>query len=350
MNDLEKQFEEIQNLIEKAKNNAFKAVNNEVINLYWNIGSYISNKLKSSEWGDKVVSQLADFLKKNKPDLTGFSRASIYRMIQFYQTYSENEIVSTPSRQLGKKTKNVSIIEVLCKISWSHHIDILSRCKTIEEKIFYIHLCYKEKLSVENLRRQIKSCIFERTMLSNEKVPQVIKELPQNTKNIFRDSYILEFLQIPEIHSENTLRKFLLKNLKSFMMELGRDFLFVAEELKIQVGMQDFFVDLVFYHRELQCLVAFELKTEKFSPEHLGQINFYLEALDRDFRKPHENPSIGILLCKGKDDMVVEYALSRTLSPALIADYQTKLPDKKLLQEKWQELIELNKEDLGKNE
>lgn len=246
MINLENQFQEIQDLIENAKRNALKLVNKELISLYLDIGKYINNKLKSAEWGDKVVSQLADYLKKKKPDLTGFSRASIYRMVQFYQIYSENEIVSIASRQLGKNGKTLSIIEVLSKISWSHHIDILSRCKTIEEKVFYILLCHKEKLSVENLRRQIKSCIFERTMLSNEKIPKMVKELPQNTTNIFRDSYILEFLEIPEIHTEETLRKSLLKNLKNFMLEFGKDFLFVAEELKVQVGMQDFFIDLVF--------------------------------------------------------------------------------------------------------
>lgn len=344
MSELTNQFLEIESLINQAKNAALKAVNHQLIHLYWNVGKYVSDKLKSAEWGDKVVVQLADFLKKNQPDLKGFEKRSIYRMVQFYQIYSSDEIVSTASAQLGKSSKNnpISMPEFLFNISWSHHIDIMSGCKTSEEKLFYIILSYKEKLSVKELRRQIKSCVFERTMLSNEKLSSVIKELPQDTTNVFRDSYILEFLQLPEIHSEQTLRKSLLKNLKEFMMELGRDFLFVGEEFKVQVGMQDFFIDLVFYHRDLQCLVAFELKTEKFSPSHLGQINFYLEALDRDIRKPHENPSIGILLCNGKDDTVVEYALSRSLSPALIADYQTKLPDKKLLQEKWQQLIELS--------
>ncbi|VTR47633.1 Uncharacterized conserved protein [Sphingobacterium thalpophilum] len=151
---------------------------------------------------------------------------------------------------------------------------------------------------------------------------------------------MFEFLNLPEPHSESDLQKGLIKQMKNFILELGRDFLFIDEEYKVQVGNSDFYIDLLFYHRGLQCLVAFELKAEKFKPEHLGQINFYLEALDRDVRKPNENPSIGILLCKGKDSEVVEYALSRSISPALVSDYQTQLPDKKLLQQKLHELFE----------
>ncbi|MDO5614954.1 MAG: PDDEXK nuclease domain-containing protein [Cruoricaptor ignavus] len=165
--------------------------------------------------------------------------------------------------------------------------------------------------------------------------------------NTFKDSYIFEFLNLSEPHNESDLQKGLLKQMKNFILELGRDFIFIDEEYKVQVGNSDFYIDLLFYHRGLQCLVAFELKAEKFKPEHLGQINFYLEALDRDVKKTHENPSIGILLCKGKDSEVVEYALSRSLSPALVSDYQTQLPDKKLLQQKLHELFEnSNAEDI----
>jgi RecB family endonuclease NucS len=150
------------------------------------------------------------------------------------------------------------------------------------------------------------------------------------------------FLNLQEGHTEGELQKGLLQQLKNFILELGSDFLFVSEEYRLQVGNSDFFVDLLFYHRGLQCLVAFELKADKFKPEHIGQLNFYLEALDRDVKKQHENPSIGILLCKDKDDEVVEYALSRSLSPTLVAEYQIQLPDKKLLQQKLHELFEQN--------
>ena len=155
----------------------------------------------------------------------------------------------------------------------------------------------------------------------------------------FKDNYVLEFLGLPPVHSENSLQKALVQHMKSFILELGKDFIFMGEEYRLQVGNQDFHIDLLFFHRGLSALVAFELKIGKFSPQHLGQINFYLEALDRDVKKPHENPSIGVLLCRDKDDEVVEYALSRNMSPTLVAQYQLQLPDKKLIQAKLHELL-----------
>lgn len=177
-------------------------------------------------------------------------------------------------------------------------------------------------------------------MIGNAKLSPVVREIGFDITSTFKDSYVFEFLNLPEPQSESDLQKGLIKQMKNFILELGRDFIFIDEEYRVQVGNSDFFIDLMFYHRGLQCLVAFELKAEKFKPEHLGQINFYLEALDRDVKKQNENPSIGILLCKGKDSEVVEYALSRSLSPALVSDYQTQLPNKKLLQQKLHELFE----------
>ncbi|WP_206531836.1 PDDEXK nuclease domain-containing protein [Sphingobacterium sp. DR205] len=168
------------------------------------------------------------------------------------------------------------------------------------------------------------------------------EEFSQDITNAFKDSYVFEFLNLPEPYNENDLQKGFIKQMKNFILELGRDFIFIDEEYRVQVGNSDFYIDLLFFHRGLQCLVAFELKAEKFKPDHLGQLNFYLEALDRNVKKPHENPSIGILLCKDKEDEVVEFALSRSLSPTLVSEYQTQLPDKKLLQQKLHELFENN--------
>jgi RecB family endonuclease NucS len=151
---------------------------------------------------------------------------------------------------------------------------------------------------------------------------------------------VFDFLNLTDSHTESDLQKGLINQMKNFILELGKDFLFIGEEYKVQVGNSDFYIDLLFYHRGLQCLVAFELKADKFKPEHLGQLNFYLEALDRDVKRQNENPSIGILLCKDKDSEVVEYALSRSLSPTMVSQYETQLPDKKLLQQKLQELFE----------
>jgi predicted nuclease of restriction endonuclease-like (RecB) superfamily len=162
-----------------------------------------------------------------------------------------------------------------------------------------------------------------------------------NLTGVFRDSYVLDFLNLPPSHSEDDLQTALVRCLKDFILELGRDFSFLGQEYRLQVGNSDFFIDLLFYHRELQSLVAFELKIDKFKPEYLGQLEFYLEALDRDIKKPHENPSIGVLLCRDKDDEVVEYALSRVLSPTIVAEYETKLIPKETLRQKLNEFYEL---------
>ena len=155
--------------------------------------------------------------------------------------------------------------------------------------------------------------------------------------NIFKDAYMVDFLGLPDGHTEADLHRGLVSQLKNFLIELGRDFCFVGSEYPLQVGGRDFALDLLLFHRGLNCLVAIELKVGRFEPEYLGKLAFYLEALDRDIRKSHEHPAIGVLLCASKDDEVVEYSLSRTLSPALIAEYQTQLPDKKLLREKLHE-------------
>ena len=163
-------------------------------------------------------------------------------------------------------------------------------------------------------------------------------QLPQN---LFKDPYIFEFLDLPEGHSETDLEKALVLNLQKFILEIGKGYTYMGNQFRLQVGKKDYHTDLLFYHRDLQCLVMFELKIGEFEPEFLGKLNFYLEALDRDVKRPHENPSIGILLCKGKDTEVVEYAMARNISPALVADYETKLIDKKALTNKLNQLIEL---------
>jgi len=229
---------------------------------------------------------------------------------------------------------------LLAELSWTHHLTIFSRCKTEEEREFYLRMAIKEKYTKRALDRQISASLFERVMIGNAKLSTLPRELNIDIASPFKDNYVFEFLNLSESHSESDLQKGLIKQMKNFILELGRDFIFIDEEYKVQVGNSDFYIDLVFYHRGLQCLAAFELKADTFKPEHLGQLNFYLEALDRKERKPHENPSIGILLCKDKQSEVVEFALSRSLSPAMVAEYQTQLPDKKLLQQKLHEIFE----------
>lgn len=320
-------FSEVIQLIQKARNNALRAVNSELINLYWEIGKYISERTQKEGWGKSTVAQLAQFIQLQDSNSKGFTDKNLWRMKQFFETYSDTPKLATLWREL----------------SWSHN-RLIFPLKNEMEREFYLRLSIKERYSVRELERQINASYFERTMLTNASIHlqnSPLSNLQQGIETFFKERYVFEFLNLPEPYSENDLQKGLIQKLKSFLLELGKDFLFMGEEYRLQVGNKDFFIDLLFYHRQLQCLVAFELKTVDFSPEHMGQLNFYLEALDRDVKNAHENPSIGILLCKGKDNEVVEYALSRNLSPALVSEYQMALPDKKLLQDKLHELVEL---------
>ena len=348
---LKNNFTEIKTLIAQTRQKALLAVNQQLIILYWNVGKYIFLKLQNAEWGEKIVTQLADFLKTEEPDLKGFSSRNLFKMKQFYEIYKNSEIVlSLPPLLENTNSEIVPTLSALfddisnsliTKVSWSHHTEILNKAKTLEEKEYYILLAIKEKLSVRDLRRQMESGYFERTMLANKTLPLIQAQIPQNLTNIFKDSYVFEFLNLQEPHSELDLQKALLQNLKKFLLELGGGFTFVGENVRLQVGIKDFYTDLLFFHRDLQCLVVFELKITDFEPAFLGQLNFYLEALDRDFRRPHENLSIGVLICKQKDSEVVEYAMSRNLSPALVAEYNTKFIDKQVLKNKLHELIQI---------
>ena len=322
----EHQFSEIVKMIHHAQYNAIKSVNTELVKLYWSIGEYISGKLKSAEWGDAVVDKLAEYIQASHPEYRGFNRRGLYRMKQFFDTYPSKKIVSA----------------LLTQISWTNHLLILSKTKTKEEREFYLVHSVKDNYSSRELERQIDSGYFERAMLSKKKVSPVLTQIHPNVTDIFKDTYVLDFLNLPKVYSERALQKSIVANLRDFILEFGKDFSFVGQEYRIHVGQKDFFIDLLFFHRALKCLVMVELKIDDFKPEYLGKLNFYLEALDRDIKKPGENPSVGLILCKTKDDEVVEYALSRSLSPALIAEYKTKLIPKKLLQKKLNEYFLLS--------
>jgi len=317
------QFDEIISIIDNARTRALKAVNAELIQMYWNVGEYLSSLCANSGFGDKVIDEVAEYIAEANPGIKGFNRRGLYRMKQFYETYRDDEFV-TP---------------LVTQISWTNHLLIMSGSKSVEERHFYMTLCAKEHYSKRELERQMDSAYYERYMLSSKK--PIPESAPQDVRGSILDTYVLEFLDLPEQYSERNLRKAITGNLKQFILEFGKDFTFIGQEYRVQVGGQDFYIDLLFYNRALSCLVPIELKIGKFKPEHIGQINFYLEALDRDVKKPNENPSVGVILCAGKDDAVVEYALSRSMSPTLVSDYTLHLPDKELLQNKLRELTEL---------
>ena len=335
MNDLEVNFSEVINMIETRRNNAYRKVNEELISLYWDFGKYISEKVNDSNWGDKIVDKLEYFMKREYPMMKGFNKRGIYRMKQFYETYKDYPIVSP----------------LVTQISWTNNLIILSATNTMKEKEFYIKMCIKNNYSKRELDRQIGSGYYQRYMLSDGKANEGLAKVEgdedyPNTRIL--DTYSLEFLDLPNQYSERDLKKAIISNMKDFILEIGKDFTYVGEEYRVQVGNEDFYIDLLFYNRALSCLVAFELKIDKFRPEFISKMDFYLEALDRQAKKENENPSVGVILCASKDEEVVEYAMSRSLSPTMVSQYTLKLIDRKLLENKLREITNIVEENSEK--
>lgn len=318
---LDVNFNQIIEMIEKRKNNAYKRINEELILLYLEVGKFLYELIEDGNYGDKITTKAADFMKNNYPEVKGFTKRNIERMVQFYKTYKDDEI-ATP---------------MVTQLSWTNNLLILSGSKSREERHFYLQLSIKENYSKRELNRQITSAYYERYLLSKGNImPTTNKTIDEgdypNTRVL--DLYSLEFLDLPNEYSERDLKTAIIKNLKDFILEIGRDFTFIGDEYRVQVGNHDYFIDLLFYNRELSCLVAFELKLDEFMPEYIGKMNLYLEALDRDVKRTNENPSVGIILCSSKDKDVVEYSLSKNMSQTLISEYKLKLIDKKLLEKR----------------
>ena len=322
---VDKSFDKLIELIEQRKNNAYIKINEELILMYLDVGKFLFDLQNESSYGDKITTKAANYMKDNYPNIKGFTKRNIERMIQFYKTYKDDDI-ATP---------------LVTQLSWSNNLLIISGSKSKEERHFYLQLAIKNKYSKRELDRQISSSYYERYLMSDG------NQLPTNKKTIdeddypdarILDTYSLEFLNLPEEFSETDLRKSIISNLKSFILEIGKDFTYVGDEYKIQVGNHDFFIDLLFYNRSLSCLVAFELKLGEYKPEYLEKMNLYLEALDRDIKKENENQSVGIILCSSKDKEVVEYSISKNASQTLISEYKLKLIDKKILENKLKEV------------
>ena len=350
--ELEKQFEYVNSIIEQHRSSAIAKVNTEALQTNWEIGQYISMQLKSSVWGAKVVSDLADYLKRQNPKRRGFGKRHLYNMVKFYEIYSReefaniinglklSEIVQSGIAQLDDKHQKGEIVQLsiaqfeetfspmpqlLTLVPFTGHLEIMNRCRTDEERIFYMLYASHQRLKTEELRR----CIVNQTyssLMEKEKMlsPKMFAEYP-NAEFILKDKAFVDFLNLPVKHNEHHLHKGLLEHMKEFILELGKDFLFVDSEYGVEVGGSTKRIDLLFYHRALQCLVAIELKAVDFQPEFVGKMDMYLEALDRDVKRDNENPSIGIILCPSADRSMVEYTLSRSLSPTMIAEYQRKL-------------------------
>ncbi len=351
----ERQFSEVVDIILSHRSRASQAVNNELLLTAWHVGSYVSAKLKSEEWGSKVVSQLSEYIRAKRPELKGYSRRSIYNMMMFYDEYSSVEFYNTVMRFLNSEfvlpktgqlqsgetsqihgkdlivqTESAQFVPVpsgqLPKIleltTLSNHLEILSRCRSQEERMFYILYASKEHLTNKELKRCISNQTFSTLLGSKKSMSKRMLETYPNAQAMFKDTLFFDFLNLPKKHSESKLKTGLLEHMKQFILELGKDFIFMDQEYRLEVGSSTYKADLLFFHRGIQALVAVELKKNKFDPRDLGQLEFYLEALDRDVKRSNENPSVGIILCPEADRVVVEYAMSRSMSPTMIAEYK----------------------------
>jgi len=380
MNDISNipttEFQQIQGIISLHRSKALQTVNNENLLTAWEVGAFVSARLKNSVWGSKTVKQLSEYLRTQDPTLRGYSSRNIYNMVAFYEAYSSkqfieyqekyklNELVQPMAAQivqsLTAQFENVEVVQSFTQPTaelivqsltaqfpnflnltiLTNHFVILDACKTIEERIFYILYAHKERLSLREMRRCLKNNTFSSLMGEKHYLSKGLKNTYPQAIPMLKDTIFVDFLGLPKRHTEKRLQNSILDNMKDFILELGKDFLFYDKEYPLQVGNSTFKVDLLFFHRGLQCLAAIELKKDKFKPEYMGQLEFYLEALDRDVRRSNENPSIGILLCQEADRSVVEYAMSRSLSPTMIAEYERQLIPKEVLQRSLQEFTQ----------
>ena len=322
--DYEKSLSSILKKVEESKHKAITVVNRLLIELYWFIGETIVNLQVKSKWGDGVVEKLSKDLRIKYPDMNGLSSRNLWDCKRFYEIYRSSLKLRT----------------LFAEISWSHNLLLLNKTKTIEEKEFYFKMSIKERWSFRELGRQIDSAYFERFMLSQK--PDKLMKMESDKLAIpaddihrhIKDEYILEFLDLSKTFNEKELRKAILDNLRDFFLEFGKNLCFIGEEYPLVVDNDEFRIDLLFFHRELKCLVPVELKIGDFKPEYVGKMQFYLGALDEKIKLTHENPSVGIILCRSKNESVVRLTLGKANKSLKISVYATKLPDKKLLEER----------------
>jgi len=324
--------EEIKEKVYQAQYQALKSVNKELIKLYWEIGASIIEKQEQYGWGKSIVENLSKDLQKEFPGVNGFSSSNLWRMRNFFTEYQSNTKLAPLVREIG----------------WSHNLVVLEKCKDDLEREFYIKMTKKYGWSKSVLIHQVEGKSYERFLLNQTNFDTSLAEkYKHQAKLAVKDSYSFDFLEMSEDYSERELELSLIKNIRKFLLEMGGDFTFVGNQYRLVVGEDEFYIDLLLYHRQLQSLVAIELKTTKFKPEHAGQMQFYLTALDETVKAEHENPSIGIIICKDKNRTVVEYALKQSNTPIGIANYtiSEKLP------ENMKELLPTSKEiaeSLGK--
>ncbi|MCC5656393.1 PDDEXK nuclease domain-containing protein [Nostoc sp. XA010] len=298
---------EVQQRIRSAQYEALKAVNREMISLYWDIGQMIVIKQQDASWGKSVVEQLAKDLQAEFPGISGFSARNIWNMRNFYATYSQKE----------------KLQPMVAEIGWTHNLVILEKCKDDLEREFYIRMTRKFGWTKNVLIHQIENQTYEKILLNQTNFDQSISaEIRNQLKLAVKDEYTFDFLELADEHSERQLEESILAKVQPFLQEMGGIFAFIGSQYRLEVDDEEYFIDILLYHRRLKCLVAIELKIGKFLPEYIGKMQFYLAVLDNTVKLPEENPSIGIILCKSKQRTIVEYALKESNKPIGVATYQ----------------------------
>lgn len=366
---IEQEFAYVDSIITAHSNAAIAKINTESLQMYWEVGEYISRHLRTSEWGDHIVSELADYLKRKSTKRRGYSKRNLYNMVRFFDTYSSrdfvllseqlklDEFVQLGTAQIGStefvqfptaQLQPTSMPQILCLTTFTNHIEIINRCKSYEEYVFYILYAAHNHLKNEELRHCIVSQTYANLMNKGKMMNPALKNQYPCAEYMLKDQVLLDFLNLKEKHTEPQLHASLLENMKRFILELGKgDFLYVDQEFAVMVGNKRKRIDLVFYHRDLQCLVAVELKAIDYEAEFASKMDMYLEALDRDFKKPNENPSVGIILCPSADRAEVEYSINRTMSPTMVAEYKRVLVPREVIKKSLVEYCEFLKEQYG---
>jgi len=306
-------LDSIKTRIRRAQYDALKAVNKELIALYWDIGEMIVERQNKEGWGKAVVENLAVDLQKEFPGVQGYSSRNIWYMRTFYLTYKGNQ----------------KLQPLVAEISWTKHLVVLDRCKNDVEREFYIRMTRKFGWTKNVLIHQVDNQSYEKTLLNQTNFDKAVPEKIKNqAKLAVKDEYTFDFLELADEHSEIELERAIMNKVNRFLIEMGGAFTFMGNQFRLEIDDDEFFIDILLYHRRLKCLVAIELKSGKFLPEYVGKMQFYLTALDEKVKVKGENPSIGIILCRNKTRTIVEYALRQSKKPIGVAKYQivSKLP------------------------
>ena len=383
----EKDFAAVLEIITMHRSRALMSVNVESLLTYWEIGAFLSPRIHSGSWSRAIVGKLAEYIKRNQPELRGYGKSNLYNMALVYDTFSSEAFVSIldkyspqlsqyrnifqtlvgksetlPLQNTSETTKLVKssaqelqpahdffqtafgkrIPGILFLLSYTKLLLIAAHRNDVQEMLFYVIYSIRERLTFEELRQCLAHDAYTSLLGGDKKnYSKKLKDLYPTAPVVIKDQAFLDYLALPERHRESKLRREIVSHIRDFILEMGKDFLFVDQEYTLPVGGEDFHSDLLFFHRGLQCLVAVELKTRKFRPSDMGQLEFYLEALDRDVKKENANQSIGIILCREANRIVVEYAMSRAMSPVMVAQYKRLLIPKEVLQRTFEEYLAL---------